>query len=104
MDQNPLVAVEIDAWAELVRQFQDYMPVESAFWLNPSDEGRWSLYIASEKIEDTNFDLAHCDVMRIVNEMKTPYLDPFQVKLIGTGDPLPRAAVEVIQRYPGPMA
>ena len=36
MDTNPLVTEEIDAGAELIRRFQEYMPVETAFWLNPS--------------------------------------------------------------------
>ena len=103
MDQNPLVMEEIKAGAELVRRFHGYVPVEVAFWLNPSDEGRWSLYIASEKINDTNFDTGYGEVLRIVSELQTPYLDPFQVKLIAAGDPLAKAAVEINRKYPGPM-
>jgi hypothetical protein len=77
MDQNPLVTEEIDAGEELLSRFSAYAPVESAFWLNPSDDGRWSLYIASGKIDDSNLDVAYGEVLRIVSDMNTPYLDPF---------------------------
>jgi hypothetical protein len=35
--------------------------------------------------------------------MQTPYIDPFQVRLIGSDDPLTKAAIEVNRKYPGPM-
>jgi hypothetical protein len=104
MDQNPLVTEEIDAGEELLSSFNAYAPVESAFWLNPSDDGRWSLYIASGKIDDSNLDVAYGEVLRIVSDMNTPHLDPFQVKLIGSAHPLARAAVEINRKYPGPVA
>jgi hypothetical protein len=31
----------------------------------------------------------------------SPYLDPFQVKLISASDPLAQAALQVHRRYPG---
>ena len=80
------------------------MPIETAFWLNPSDDGRWSLYIASGRIDGSNVRVAYGEVLRIVSDMNTPYLDPFQVKLIGSGHPLAKAAVEVNRKYPGSMA
>jgi hypothetical protein len=43
VDKNALVIEEIDAGAELIRRFQEFMPVEAAFWLNPSEEGGWAL-------------------------------------------------------------
>jgi hypothetical protein len=39
MDKNALLIEEIDAGAELIQRFQQYMPVEAAFWLNPSEDG-----------------------------------------------------------------
>jgi hypothetical protein len=102
MDTNTLVTEEIDAGAELIRRFQDSMPVEAAFWLNPSEEGRWALYIVSPRIDVASFDLGFAEILRLVREMQTPYIDPFQVRLIGSDDPLAKAAIEANRKYPGP--
>ena len=101
MDQSTLVTEEIDAGADLVNRFDPYLPVKVAFWLRPTDESHWSLYIASDRIDDTNLDLGYAEVLRLAGEMHTPYLDPFQVKLIPADDPLARAVLDVHQRYPG---
>jgi hypothetical protein len=103
MDTNPLVTEEIDAGAELIQRFQDHMPVEAAFWLNPSEEGRWALYIVSPKIDVASFDLGFTEILRLVQEMQTPYIDPFQVRLIGNDDPLAKAAIEANRIFPGPI-
>jgi len=103
MDTNPLVIEEIDAGSELIRRFQEYMPVEAAFWLNPSEEGRWALYIVSPKMDVANYDRGFPEILRLVHEMETPYIDPFQVRLVGSDDPLAKAAVELNRKYPGPM-
>ncbi len=103
MDTNPPVIEETDAGADLIQRFHNYMPVEAAFWLNPSEEGRWALYIVSPNIDVAQIDLGFAEILRLVQEMRTPYIDPFQVRLIGTNDPLARAAFEINQKYPGPM-
>jgi len=102
MDTNPLVTEEIDAAAELIRRFHEYMPVEVAFWINPADEGRWALYIASDKIDDSSLRLGYGEVLRLVLEMRTPHLNPFQIRPVGVKDPLAQAALKVNRRYPGP--
>jgi hypothetical protein len=78
------------------------MPVEAAFWLNPSEDGAWALYIASPQMDVAKYDRGFAEILRIVREMKTPYIDPFQVRLIGSDDPLAKAAVEINRKYPGP--
>jgi hypothetical protein len=104
MDQGPLVIEEIDAGAELIRRFDKYKPVKAAFWLKASDEDQRYLYITSDGIDDTNFDVAYGEVLRLVDEMRTPYLDPFRVKLIGGNDPLAQAALDIHKRFPGRVA
>lgn len=103
MDTNPLVIEEIDGGAELIRRFQESMPVEAAFWLNPSEEGRWALYIASPQMNVANYDLGFAEILRLVREMRTPHIDPFQVRLIGSDDPLAKAAMEINRKFPGPV-
>ena len=104
MDQGPLVTAQIDAGAELAREFDKYEPVKIAFWLKASDEEQRYFYIASERIDDTNFDLAYGEVLRLADKMRSRHLDPFRVKLISAGDPLARAALEIQTRFPGPLA
>lgn len=95
---------EIDAGAELVREFDKYAPVKVAFWLKASDEEHRYLYIASAQIKDTNFDVAYGEVVRLANQLQSPSLDLFRVKLISADDPLARAALDIHQRFPGPLA
>jgi hypothetical protein len=104
MDQGPLVIEETDAGAELVRRLDKYFPVKAAFWVKESEEGHWYLYIASDQISDRNLDMAYGEVLRLAGQMASPYLDPFQVKLIPTSDPLAQAALDILRRYPGMMA
>ena len=103
MDQGPLVMEEIDAGGELTREFNKYDPVMVAFWLKASDDEHRYLFIASDQINDTNFDLAYGEVLRLASKLKlrSIYLDPFRVKVIGADDPLAKAAVDIHLRYPG---
>ncbi len=104
MDQGPLVIEQIDAGRRFLAEFQKYLPVRAAFWLREAGAENWDLYIASDQITDDNFDLAYGEVLRIASAARDPWLDPFQVKLIGSADPLAQAAEEVRRRYPGPIA
>jgi hypothetical protein len=104
MDQSPLVMEEINAGAEIVRQFENYEPVKVAFWLKASDDDHRYLFIASDKIDDTNFDIAYGEVLRLSKKLQSIYLDPFRIKLINTKDPLAKAAVDIHQRFRSQLA
>lgn len=99
-----MVNEEIDAGAELVRRFDDYEPVKAAFWLKASDDPHRFLYIASERVDDKNLDVAYGEVLRLADDMRSPYLNPFRVKLIDAEGPLAKAAVDINQRFLGRMA
>jgi hypothetical protein len=103
MDQGPLVSEQIDAGARFLGEFQKYAPVQAAFWLKDSEEGGWSLYVASDRISDENTDTGYGEVLRIAGRLEEPWFDPFQVKLIGTNDPLAQAVLDMHRRYPGKM-
>ncbi|MFI5459631.1 MAG: hypothetical protein ACHRXM_29760 [Isosphaerales bacterium] len=106
MDQGTLVIEEAekDAGRDLIDRISETRPVKLAFWLKPAESGKWFLYIAAEGIDDSNVDRGYKEVLRRVKEMRTPYFDPFQVKLIQGDNPLARAVMEVHQRYPGSLA
>lgn len=104
MDQRALVIPQIDAGARLVNEFDQYAPVRAAFWLKAKDEGEWYLYLASDQIDDTNFDLAYGEVLRLTGSEPTPWLDPFQVKVISAHDRLAQAVLAILAGYPGKTA
>ena len=104
MGQGTLVTEETDAGAELVRRLDNTTPVKVAFWVKGGEEVPWYLYIASDQIRDDNVDVIYGEVLRLAGQMASPYLDPFQVKLIPASDPLAQAAFNINRRYPGNMA
>ncbi len=104
MDQGILVIEETDAGADLVRRLNSSVPVRAAFWVKESDEGQWYLYIASDRIDDTNLRRAYGEVLRLAGQMATPYLDPFRVKLVPASDPLAQAAIDIHRQFPGKIA
>src|SRR5438128_1844588 len=101
MDKSPLVTEQIDAGAWLIREFGKTIPVQAAFWLKERDDEEWYLYLASDQINDSNFDHAYGEVLRITGGQQNPWLDPFQVKVTGTGDPVAKAALAIQKKYPG---
>lgn len=101
MDQNSLVSDQMDAGARFLSEFDKYAPVKAAFWLKTSESNHWYLYIASDEINDTNYDLGYGEVIRLAGKMQDPNFDPFQVKLVGTDDPMARAVLEIQRRYAG---
>jgi hypothetical protein len=101
VDQGPLVTEQIDAGEELLARFQQYKPVSAAFWLRES-ETPWYLYLASDQIDDTNFDLAYGEVVKLLDARSRLWLDPMQVKVRGTSDPVVQSIVSLQQKFPAP--
>jgi len=104
MDQGPLVTEQIDAGAKLAAEFDKRTPLQAAFWLKESEDGQWYLYLVSDQINDTNFDLAYGEVHRLLGRGSHLWLDPFQVKVAGVENPLAKAVIAIQQRYPSPFA
>jgi hypothetical protein len=100
MDKSPLVTEQINAGAWLISEFNKRIPVQAAFWLQERDSDQWYFYLASDQINDSNFDLAYGVVMEIVLPQKSLWLDPFQVKVIGIDTPEAKAALDVMRKHP----
>src|SRR2546425_13369387 len=101
MDQGPLVTEQIDAGAKLINEFDKYKPVQAAFWVKESVDGQWYLYLASDQIDDSNFDLAYGEILRMLGSGPHLWLDPFQVKVIGVEDQMTKAVLDLMHKYPG---
>ncbi len=92
---------EIDAGASLAREYDKYAPLKAAFWLKECDDDHRYLYLASDRIDGNNIDVAYGEVLRLTATMHSPHLDPFRVKLINAEDALAKAAIDLNRRFPG---
>lgn len=101
MDKSPLVTEQIEAGEWLIREFNLRIPVQAAFWLRERDSDEWYFYLASDQINDSNFDHGYREVLRLVRPPKSLWIDPFQVKVIGIDDRLAKAALDVMTKYTG---
>jgi hypothetical protein len=102
MDPNLLVVEQehIDAGADFVRDFNEYVPVSVACWVNPAETDNLFLYVASDEINDANIRVAYGEVVRRLRDKRSQWLDPFQVKLVNSSDPVARDAIQIRDRYP----
>lgn len=100
MGQDLLVIEQIDAGDDFVRDFNDYVSVSVACWVNPAESDNLFLYIASDDIDDSNIDVAYGEVLRRLSGKRSQWLDPFQIKLVNSSDPIARDAIQIRDRYP----
>ncbi len=103
MDYGPLVMEEIAAGATLAQEFDQYAPVKAAFWLKASDEDQRYLYLASERFDDGTVGPAYQEILRLLKKIRSPFIDPFRIKLIGGKSPLAIAASDANVRPSGTM-
>ncbi len=95
---------QIDAGARLANSFGKKIPLQAAFWLKASDDGQWFLYLASDQISDSNFDVAYGEVLRLLGRGPHMWLDPFQVKVTPIDHPVAKSVLEIQQKYPGNLS
>jgi hypothetical protein len=104
MDQGPLVNEQIEAGAKLASEFAKYKPLQAVFWLKASDDGEWFLYLVSDQIDDSNFDLAYREVVRLLGRGARTWLDTIQVKVTGINNPVAKDVLDILQSHPGKSA
>lgn len=103
MDQVSLVIGEVEAGWKLAQAFHDYLPVKAAFWLKEGDASQKYFYLASDKIDGRNFDLAYGEVLRLNSQMPSIYLNPMQTKVINANSPFGQAAQQLNAQFPSPL-
>jgi hypothetical protein len=101
MDQGPLVIEQIDAGMGFINRLHEHVPVRAAFWMKATEDGRWYLYVASDKINEHTKQSVYPVVSRVVRDLGNPNLDQFRVRLLGSDDPLARAAIDFQHRFVG---
>lgn len=104
MGEELLVKENIEAGARFLREFNDYRPVSVACWFVPAESENLYLYIASDQIDDTNFDVACGEVVRLLQGKNSQWLNMFQVKVANSNDRFAREAIAIRDRYSNPQA
>jgi hypothetical protein len=99
-----LKSEQIDGAAKFLGEFHKTFPILIAFWLKDSAEGEWHLYVASDHITDDDLGAAYGEVVRITGQLQDPCFNPFQVKIVGTDDPVATVALDLQRRYPAKIA
>jgi len=100
MGQGSLVIEQIEAGNNFLRKFEETTRVVVAFWLTEVEDDRWNFYVASDRFENGKLGMAYGEVLRIAMDLNDPYLDPFQVKLVGLSEPPVPAALEFYLTHP----
>jgi hypothetical protein len=107
MDQNPLVNEHRDSGEAIAsRCAAAGIDVTAAFWVKPSEDGRWYLYLASREVEDRGLGEAFRRVLAEIRRMTPPpQLDTLgDLKLIGATNPITRDVLAIQTRYPTPLS
>jgi hypothetical protein len=96
MDQDALVNEQIDSGKELIEQLlADGFDVRVAFWTKLTDEGKWFLYLSSPNVDDEGPAAAYRFVHRTMRRMPTLWIDPLEIRVVGSNDSLAEAALAV---------
>jgi len=95
------VIEQIEVGSEIARRFDPFMPVKVAFWFKVVDGYDWELCIASDRIDEKNLDDGHAEVLKLIREQNTPYIDLFRIRLANSSDPLATALLKEREKYPG---
>ena len=93
---------QIDAARKFLDELEKHLPFQAAFWLKADEDSHWDLYIATDRVRNGNTAASYEGVVKASDAVEDPNFDlsRVKVKLIGTKDPLARAALEMYQRYP----
>lgn len=100
MAQDVLVAEQIEAGERLIHEFSKTIPVQAAFWGRQRESAEWCFYLASDQINDNNFDVAYGEALRLIPPDDRRWIGPFQIKVIGSDAPIAKAAIDVLKRFP----
>jgi hypothetical protein len=101
MDTIALVENQIDAGQQLLdRLGEDGMVVRAACWLKPFDRDRWSLYIATPRVDEKGTLGAYRQLGPVMRPLEDGWLTGSDVTLVGEKHPLVKYARDILRRFP----
>ncbi len=105
MAQGPLVENQIDAGWKLADDLaHGGTEVTAAFWVRPSEDGEWSLYLASKLVDEQGPAPAYRAVADALLRLKDPWLSMSEVKVIGANNPITKDVLTMLRQHPGRRA
>jgi hypothetical protein len=105
VDSDELVEFQIDAGQRLVVQLvRDGFEVKAAFWAKTAEEGIWFLYIATPLVEQRGSAEAYRLLQASLQRLEGIPLSLADVKVIGAENPVTRDVLNILNRYPAPLA
>ena len=96
MDQGAVVSEQTESGRRLIEALvAGGFDVQVAFWAKPTDEGKWFLYLASPTVDEKGPANAYRFVYRILGQLHDSWIDPLEVRVVGSNDSLAQAALAV---------
>ena len=98
MDQDTVVSEQTESGRRLKEKLSaDGFDVRVAFWMKPTDEEKWYLYLASPFVDENGPTVAYRRVFDVMRKMPDLWIDPLEVRVIGINDSLTEAVLAVTQ-------
>lgn len=102
MDSVALVDVDIDEGMNLLQRLQEEgLPIDAACWVKPSDEDRWSLFIATPLVERKGITGGYLAVNEVIRGMQLDDVFDSRIKLFGSGTRTAQALRDIQAGRPG---
>lgn len=101
MAQNLLVNEFVDAGSKLATEFNDFKPIDVAFWVQFVDSEESDLYLACDGIDTSNYDASFGEAFEIAR--RHSWLDPFRVNVINSNNPMAVDAIRLRDQHSGKL-
>jgi hypothetical protein len=103
MDTATLVENLLDDGQKLVAELpRRGFEVAAAFWIQPSENGKWYFYMVSPMVDAEGIINAYRRLQPLVRAMPQPFsIDVLKIRLIGPSDPIAQDVLASLARMPG---
>lgn len=103
MAEEILVEKKIEAGEELIRALQtNNFSISAASWVQ-EDGGLWYLYLASKLVDEVGSFDAYKKLNALLRQVQIPSIDPLEIKLISTINPMTKEILRLHAQYPAPV-
>ncbi len=96
MAQATLVSEQIQDGQRVISELRRRkFDLTVAAWLRAGDDGLWKLYIGSKVVDDQGLRPAYEVINETIRSLADCWVDPFEVVVIGSADPV---AIDLVSR------
>ena len=105
MDSITLVDNQIADGEQLIDRLRDRgIVVRAAYWVKPTDEDLWSLYLATPLVDSDGLTAAYRTTFQVFRTLENPWMTDSEIKLVGETHASARDVCDLMTRHPGRMA